>query len=97
MGDAGEVGVSVMGIKVILGIGNFSAIFRIRGLSNGEFWDDFLLFSVFILLLNCEKINIPTADAVMIVIIAKKITKIFHKLRGLVLEGFESVEDSEIG
>lgn len=74
------VGTRVIGIIVILGRGNFSAIFRIRGLSKGEFWDDFL-FEVCVLLLNSEKISMLAPAIVIITITAIKISIIFNKFR----------------
>ena len=41
MANVGE-GARVINVMVILGMGNFSAIFWIRGLSKGELLDDFL-------------------------------------------------------
>lgn len=76
------MGASVMGANVILGMGNFSAIFWIRGLSNGELWDA-VWFSGFVMCISCGKINILTTAMVMIRIIAIKISNIFQKLRRL--------------
>lgn len=62
-----------MGINVILGMGNFSAICWIRGLSKEE---EGLFFS-------CEKIKILAPATVIIIITAIKMSKIFQKLRFL--------------
>lgn len=71
-----------MGTNVILGIGNFSTIFRIRGLSSGELWDDLLLF-VSVILFSLEKISIPAPAVVIITITVIEMSSIFQKLRGL--------------
>jgi hypothetical protein len=71
-----------MGTNVILGMGNFSAICWISGLSKGELWDD-LLFSEFVICFSCEKIKIPALVTVMIIKSAIEMSKNFQKLRCL--------------
>lgn len=74
------VGASVIGTNVIFGMGSFSAIFRMIGLSSGELCDEFLL-SVFEMLFSWEKISTLAPATVMIIKIAIRMSKIFQKLR----------------
>ena len=78
--DGVIAGASVIGTNVILGMGSFSAIFRMIGLSSGELCDEFLL-SVFAMFFSWEKINMLAPVTMIIIKIAIKMSRVFQILR----------------